>query len=235
MTWRSRAELLCRRHGFPTPWIERFADEGEPSGDPRETVRRFEAWCLERLGEAWTGRADDLEVDGRVAALLVQRYLADAARPLVFRYRLSAEELDDLVAAASERAMRVFAERKVEQPRAYMLQALRRATWEHIRKARREVPTEPNELPPVPVGGVDPEQGADWADTMKQFLDHCYDRLKPKERELLEGLVVHGLTAASVGERMGIAANAVNVRKFRIRKWLRECLQERLGVEDPFA
>lgn len=198
-------------------------------------MRRLEAWCLERLGEAWVGNRDDVDIDGTVAALLVQRYLADAARPLVFRYRLSAEELDDLVAAASERALRVFAERKVEQPRAYMLQTLRRAVWEHIRKARREVPMEPQELPAVPVVGPDPEASAAWTDTMKQFLEHCYERLRPDEQELLEGLVVEGLTAAEVGERMGIAANAVNVRKFRIRKWLRECLQGRLGGEDPLA
>lgn len=233
LPWHRPARELCRRHGFPPGWLEDWEANAEIPEDPRAAVAAFEQSCLVRLTRIWTGEEpQDTHVDGNLAAYLVQRYLADAGRSLARRYRMSSEEWEDLVSAAAERALKAFETKPIEAPRAYLWTSLRHAVWEYIRKARREVATEA--MPLEADRSPDPAMRAEWAETMSLFMEHCYGRLEPRERELFEDLVIHGRTAAEVGEAHEIAANAVNVRKFRIRKWLRECLAERTGIEDPF-
>ena len=232
MPWRRAAGLICRRHGFPPAWVERFAEEQELPESPRAAATAFERWAVTRLAAIWAGREQEEGIDGTLAAWLVQSYLSDSARVLRYRYRLAEEEWEGLVADAGERALRVFSERHIEAPRPYLFRTLRRAIWEYLRKARREVAC--LELPVAADKAPDPEGRAVWAEYLQTFMEQCYQQLRPEERELFEALVVEGRSAAEVGEAFGLAANAVNVRKFRVRKWLRECLRERSGLEDPF-
>ncbi len=197
-------------------------------------MHAFEQSCLQRLTRIWSGEdTADTHVDGNLAAYLVQRYLADAGRSLARRYRMSAEEWEDLVSAAAERALKAFETKPIEAPRAYLWTSLRRAVWEYTRKARREVATE--DMPLEADRSPDPSVRAEWSETLNLFMEHCYERLEPRERELFEDLIIHGRSAAEVGAAHDIASNAVNVRKFRIRKWLRECLAERTGIDNLFS
>lgn len=232
MPWRRAAGLLCRRHGFPPGWVDLFAAEDPVPEEPRAAASAFERWAVGRLAAIWSGKQEEEGLDGTLAAYLVQRYLADSARVLRYRYRLSEEEWEDLVADAGARSLRVFSERHIEAPRPYLFRTLRRAIWEYLRKARREVAC--LELPVAPDKAPTPEGRAVWAEYLRMFMEHCYEQLRDEERRLFEALVVDGRTAAEVGEAFGLVPNAVNVRKFRVRKWLRECLRERSGLEDPF-
>jgi len=162
----------------------------------------------------------------------VQRYLADSARVLAYRYRLSDEEWEDLVASAGERAMRVFSEKHIEAPRPYLFRTIKRAIWEYLRKARREVAV--LELPPVVDSQAGPETRSMWSELLERFMKECYQQLSGEEQRLFEALVIEGRSAAEVGEMFGLVPNAVGVRKFRVRKWLRECLKEHADLEDPF-
>jgi len=196
-------------------------------------VSAFEDWCLVRLTQIWAGEdRDDTHVDGNLAAYLVQKYLADAGRALARRYRMSNEEWEDLVSAASVRALKAFESRPIAAPRAYLWTSVRRAVWEYIRKARREVATE--DMPLAADPSPNPEERAAWGEILALFLEHCYEHLTPAERGLFEDLVIHGRSAVDVGTSFEMSANAVNVRKFRIRQRLRECLAEQTGVGDPF-
>ena len=232
MPWHRAAGLLCRRHGFPPHWIDLFEQEGEIPTEPREAAAGFERWAVVRLAALWAGRHQEEGLDGTLAAHLVCRYLSDSARVLRYRYRLSHEEWEDLVADAGERSLRVFSERHIEAPRPYLFNTLRRAIWEYLRKARREVAC--LELPTAVDRGPDPEERARWAELLRTFMEDCYQQLRAPERQLFEALVVDGQSAAEVGRAFGLEPNAVNVRKFRVRRWLRECLRERSGQEDPF-
>lgn len=232
MPWRRAAGLLCRRHGFPPHWVELFEQDTPIPEPPRAATAAFERWAVARLAAVWAGHQHEEGLDGTLAAFLVQRYLADSARVLRYRYRLSEEEWEDLVADAGERSLRVFSERHIEAPRPYLFHTLRRAIWEYLRKARREVPC--LELSVSADKAPDPEGRAVWAELLRTFMEQCYEQLREEERRLFEALVVEGRSAAEVGEAFGLVPNAVNVRKFRVRKWLRECLRERSGLEDPF-
>ena len=233
MPWHRAAGLLCRRHGFPPHWIELFEQGADVPADPRAASGEFERWALTRLTTIWAGRHQEEGLDGTLAAYLVQRYLSDSARVLRYRYRLSDEEWEDLVADAGERSLRVFSEREIEAPRPYLFRTLRRAIWEYLRKARLEVAS--LDLPAALERGPDPEEKARWAELLRTFMEQCYSQLRPEERRLFEALVVDGRSAADVGEAFGLAPNAVNVRKFRVRAWLKECLRSRSGDEDPFG
>jgi RNA polymerase sigma factor (sigma-70 family) len=228
MAWKPRADRLCARYGWPPTWLEEFEQQ---LGDAPPTLKSFEAWGVGRLTDIWAGRSPDEQVGGELAAHLVQRYLADSARVLAYRYRLAAEEWEDLVAASAERALRVFSERHIESPQPYLFRTVQRAIWEYLRKARREVATEdlPRQADPYP----DPERSAAWRELMATFREHCYDKLTEADRQLIEDLEIRGLSAADAGEPLGLGANAVNVRKFRIRKRLRDCLVVTTGMEDP--
>jgi RNA polymerase sigma factor (sigma-70 family) len=105
--------------------------------------------------------------------------------------------------------------------------------WEYIRKARREIATEEMLLQADNRPG--PAERAQWKEIFELFMKQCYELLEQDEQILFEDLVIHGVSAAEVGARLDIGANAVNVRKFRIRKWLRDCLAARTGIEDPFV
>ena len=232
MPWRRATLNLCRRHGFPPAWIDLFEAEEELPDDPREASALFEQWALTRLASIWAGKTDDAGLDGTLAAFLVQRYLADSARVLAYRYRLSDDEWEDLVASAGERAMRVFSEKHIEAPRPYLFRTIKRAIWEYLRKARREVAV--LELPPVVDSQAGPETRSMWSELLERFMKECYQQLSGEEQRLFEALVIEGRSAAEVGEMFGLVPNAVGVRKFRVRKWLRECLKEHADLEDPF-
>jgi RNA polymerase sigma factor (sigma-70 family) len=246
MPWRAAAQEICRRHGFPTGWVELYSSaEGAahapaPQGgagmgtaaSPRDRALAFEQFCLRRLASIWTGEDSEPALDGKLASYLVQRYLGDSARVLAHRYRLSAEEWEDIVAEAGERALRVFSDRSVEQPQAYLFRTVQRAVWEYLRKARRELasadPTEPAD--PAP----DPEHDVEWREILTKFLAQCWERLGEGDRSLIERLELDGLSAAETGRPLGLGPNAVNVRKFRIRQRLRDCLRQHTGLADPF-
>jgi len=221
----------CRECGFPPVWVERFAAESPPLSDPWAAVKAFEAWCVDRLAACWAGgeSQDEDGVGGQLAAYLVQRYLADSARVLAYRYRLSDEEWEDIVAAAAERSLRVFAERPIESPQAYLFKATQRAVWEYLRKARREVASA--EMPVSWDGAPSPEEHAHWRRLMAAFLEHCYDRISERDQQILEGLEIEGHSAAEVGTQHGMTANAVNVRKHRARKRLLQCMNEQTGAD----
>jgi RNA polymerase sigma factor (sigma-70 family) len=232
MSWRPAAEAACRRHGFPPRWVESFAGGVDvlPS-DPRDAARAFEGWCMERLASIWSGATDEPDLDGNLAAYLVHGYLASSARVLAWRYRLAPEEWDDLVGAAAERALRVFSERAVAAPQGYLFRTLERAIWEYLRKARREVPTAA--MPTAADAQPNPERVA--ADRqLIEALRRCYAELDPEDARMFEALEVDGRSAAEVGAPRGLSANAVNVRKFRIRRRLKACMQARTGLDDPF-
>ncbi len=202
--------------------------------EPRVAVAAFETWCLERLTAIWSaGKDPEGEIDDGLAAFLVQRYLADAGRGLAFRYRLSAEEWEDLVSQAAERAIVAFRRKPVDEPKAYLWTTIKRGVWEHVRKAGREIPTEFPTDPPDPA--PDPEVRALWGDALARFLDVCWAALKARDQRLLEGMVVGGRSAADLGAEVGMLASAVNVRVFRARARLRDCLRQQLKLEDPFA
>lgn len=232
MPWRPAAEAACRRHGFPLRWVDAFASGAEslPS-DAREAARSFEAWCMHRLASIWGGTLEEPELDGNLAAFLVQGYLTRSARVLAWRYRLSTEEWDDLIAAASERALRVFSERYIEAPQPYLFRTIERAVWEYLRKARREVA-----MADMPLA-TDPQPSPERRAADRQLLAalrHCYAELNPADAKLFEALEVEGMTAEEAGRPHGLTANAVNVRKHRIRRRLKGCMQSRTGLDDPF-
>ncbi len=233
MPWRPAAQAACRRHGFPPAWVDAFAsDVDDLPAAPREAARAFEAWCMHRLALIWKGEIEESELDGNLAAYLVQGYLTRSARVLAWRYRLSPEEWDDLIAAASERALRVFSERHIEAPQPYLFRTIERAVWEYLRKARREVATADMPLAADPLPS--PERRAADRELLAA-LRHCYERLDPADARLFEALEVDGQTAADAGRPHGLTANAVNVRKFRIRRRLKQCMQGRTGLENPFG
>mgnify|MGYP002633469841 CR=1 FL=1 len=187
---------------------------------------------MQRLASIWSGEIEEEALDGKLAAYLVQGYLTDSARVLAWRYRLAPEEWDDLIASAAERALRVFSERNIEAPQPYLFRTIERAIWEYLRKARREIatPALPLAADPLP----SPEQRASDRQLLVA-LRACYADLDPADAQLFEALEVQGRTAAEAGGPQGLSANAVNVRKFRIRKRLKECMQARTGLVDPFS
>jgi RNA polymerase sigma factor (sigma-70 family) len=232
MPWRQAAEGACRRHGFPLKWVDAFAASADdPPKDPRAAAKAFEAWCMHRLASIWAGKVEEADLDGNLAAFLVQGYLTKSARVLAWRYRLSPEEWDDLIAAAAERSLRVFSERYIEAPQPYLFRTIERAVWEYLRKARREVATA--DMPLAASNQPSPERLASDRQLLAA-LKHCYELLEPSDATLFESLEVQGLTAEAAGRPFGLTANAVNVRKFRIRKRLKGCMQERTGLIDPF-
>ena len=187
---------------------------------------------MHRLASIWGGKLEEPELDGNLAAFLVQGYLTRSARVLAWRYRLSPEEWDDLIAAASERALRVFSERYIEAPQPYLFRTIERAVWEYLRKARREVAT--SDMPLAADPHPSPErQAADRQ--LLALLRECYAKLDPADARLFEALEVDGMTAEQAGRPHGLTANAVNVRKFRIRKRLKGCMQASTGLESPFV
>lgn len=233
MAWRPAALAACRRHGFPLSWVERFSDEaGEQAPDPRDVARAFEVWCLNRLAAIWGGKIEEEELNGSLAAYLVQGYLTSSAKVLAYRYRLAPEEWDDLIAAAAERSLRVFSERYIEAPQPYLFRTIERAVWEYLRKARREVATA--DMPLAADPRVDPERKAADRELMTAFHG-CWAELSQRDQRLFEALEVDGQSAEEAGAPLGLTSNAVNVRKFRIRKRLKECMRGKTGLDDPFT
>ncbi len=233
MAWRPAAQAACRRHGFPLSWVDRFADEsGEQSSHPRDVVRAFEGWCINRLGAIWGGRIEEHELNGALAAYLVQGYLTKSAKVLAYRYRLAPEEWDDLIAAAAERSLRVFSERYIEAPQPYLFRTIERAVWEYLRKARREVATA--DMPLAFDPRANPERQAADRELMTAFRG-CWGQLSERDQQLFESLEVEGRSAEEAGAPLGLTSNAINVRKFRIRKRLKDCMRNKTGLEDPFT
>lgn len=186
---------------------------------------------MHRLAQIWAGKIEEEQLNGNLAAYLVQGYLTDSARVLAWRYRLAQEEWDDLIAAAAERSLRVFSERYIEAPQPYLFRTIERAVWEYLRKARREVATA--DMPTAADNKASPERLASDRQLLGA-LRECYDQLEPRDARLFESLEVTGLTAEEAGRPFGLTANAVNVRKFRIRKRLKDCMQAKTGLTDPF-
>jgi|GEM_PF-3320673 len=220
--WQPAAAGWCRRTGCPQDWPDLFAAE-QPDA---VTIAAFEAWALRRLAQTWAGEGDS-RIGGDLAAFLVQQHLGRSARRLAYRQRLSAEEWDDLLADAAVTALRVFAERPIDNPRGYLYRTLQRAIWDYVRKAGRESCYD--EVPPVADPAPNPEETAHWRAMLARVQACCADQLSTEDQVIFEGLILGGHTAAEVGRKVGLTANAINVRKHRIRKRLQAVLSEDLA------
>ncbi len=62
-----------------------------------------------------------------------------------------------------------------------------------------------------------------------QALDDCVDQLPPKTGALLRERYENNATASQLAERLGTTGDAVRQAFVRLRRRLRECIQERVG------
>lgn len=72
--------------------------------------------------------------------------------------------------------------------------------------------------------------GQQWLD-QREALALCMQRLAPAQRQLTALAYGDGLTPAEIAERSGKAPNVIHVLLSRLRRKLRDCVFERLGLE----
>lgn len=65
----------------------------------------------------------------------------------------------------------------------------------------------------------------------RSALQHCLDRLKPKDRELIELRYTNHRTSKSLAEALGRPAVTIYKSLARIRRSLYECIERRLAAE----
>lgn len=69
------------------------------------------------------------------------------------------------------------------------------------------------------------ERIADESNDRRQALDVCVKKLHERGQQMLELRYTHGLSPASIGDRVGMSRNAVAVSLHRIRRTLSECVK----------
>lgn len=225
MDWQPAAHRLCGTWGIPAGWVAVAAESGEV-----DSLAGFERWALERLASVYAGRHSEPAIGGDLAAWIVQHHLARSAKVLAWKYRLRPEEWEDVIGDVTLQALRAFREREIDAVAPYLRRTLERAIWAYLRRARREQPQDDIEGSELRVG---PEDGAAWRQLYAIVRERCLPALSRDDRRLLEALEGDGRSAQEVGAELGLTANAVHVRKFRVRAKLRDCLRRHAGVDHP--
>lgn len=137
-----------------------------------------------------------------------------------FRYRdcAGAESLAD---ETIDRVVRKQDEIEIQEPVSYILAVARRVASE---AHKREAPAPP---PPPP-----PYRAPNW-ERQLDLLERCIERLPRKQRDLILDYYRHDKSQKiedkrSIAASMGIAATALRVRAYRIRRQLEDCVTRAL-------
>lgn len=75
------------------------------------------------------------------------------------------------------------------------------------------------------------EEMAGYLDDQLQALSHCVEKLKPKERDLVNRCYQPGVATKEVAEQLGWPAGTVYKALTRIRRALYECIERRIAME----
>jgi RNA polymerase sigma-70 factor, ECF subfamily len=82
------------------------------------------------------------------------------------------------------------------------------------------------------VAAAAPPHDADLWERRQLALGRCLDHIAPQARRITELRYVQNLLPDQVAERLSWTTNAVNVALSRVRKHLRECIQQRIAVSE---
>ncbi len=75
-------------------------------------------------------------------------------------------------------------------------------------------------------------QQGELLDERRQALDNCIDKLRQRDRDLIQRRYVEGATTQSVAEAVGRSIDAVYKSLARIRRTLFECVERRLSAQE---
>lgn len=72
-------------------------------------------------------------------------------------------------------------------------------------------------------------QRRDEAESWREALEHCLQRVPPRGRRVLKARFVDELSYQQIGERVGMTLEAVRKALFRIKRQIRLCVETCLG------
>lgn len=115
---------------------------------------------------------------------------------------------------------------------AWAREIARRRVLEHYRTSRRLVPVDPNVVARLSEAAarVDAEQSGQ---TRREALLECLERLPPESQQLLAARYDGSSTdAVHLARRFGRSEQGVTSLLYRLRRALRDCIQQRLHLEN---
>jgi RNA polymerase sigma-70 factor (ECF subfamily) len=146
----------------------------------------------------------------------------------VSRWARTPAEAEDLTQEVFLRALQALSRlRDPSTPyRAYLIRVARNLVIDKWRERRVEVA---GDLPDRPDSAAGPEAAAIFSDESRRLLA-ALDKLPDDYSDVLRLRIMHGLSAAEVGERRGQTANAVRQLQFRAVAALRRELAAGTGA-----
>ncbi|MBL3685790.1 sigma-70 family RNA polymerase sigma factor [Leucobacter zeae] len=178
-------------------------------------------------------RADASGASGRAAFAELFRRHRDTAMAQAYRFTGDRDRAEDLVSETFARVLRALSggNGPTDSVLGYVLISLRSEAVRAAGIAANVVAAEPDAFSEI-VDDAAPHFADRIAD--RDLILRSYDRLPPRDRELLWLLDVEEAPASVVGERLGLASGALRVAVHRARKRLGTLyLQQHVEFVDP--
>jgi RNA polymerase sigma-70 factor (ECF subfamily) len=79
------------------------------------------------------------------------------------------------------------------------------------------------------------EQMITEIDPMRGALAHCVEELEDRSRQVLELYYGRSMACPAIAAKLGMSHGAVRMLLSRVRAWLRQCIESRVGPLNPEA
>lgn len=169
-----------------------------------------------------------LEGDTNAYSILVQRYQMQIKAALRVRLYSNAETED----LAQEAFMVAFHKLDTFDQSASFVAWVRgiaiKLLKNHLRKIQPIQPSEQTELEELLQQQLDESFAHNSENDTLLALQHCFEKLNDKSRQLMAEHYQHGFTLVELTNKYKTQHSAMTMRMFRIRQKLRECIEKSL-------